>query len=56
MTTKTAFQKFDTGMRTVLSVSREEFKRREEEWKQKRAEKRATKAASRAPAVPAKRS
>jgi hypothetical protein len=27
------FEKFDTGMKQVLSVSREELKKREEEWK-----------------------
>jgi hypothetical protein len=50
------FERFDAGMKVVLSVSREELKRREAEWKQERAEKRATKAASPAPVVPAKRS
>jgi hypothetical protein len=30
------FDKFDTVMRTILSVSREELKRREQKWKQNR--------------------
>lgn len=42
--------KFDAGVRKILSVSREELKRREEQWKRERAkEKRAkTSTASRA--------
>ena len=43
------FEKFDNGMKTVLSVSREELKRREEEWKKTREAKRKPKA----PASPA---
>jgi len=31
------FKKFDATVRKVLSVSREELKRREEEWKRQRA-------------------
>ena len=30
------FEQFDRGVRRVLSVSREELKRREEEWKRQR--------------------
>ena len=30
------FEKFDATVRKVLSVSREELKRREEEWKRQR--------------------
>ena len=48
------FERFDAGMRTVLTVSREELKKREAEWKKERAEKRATKASSPASAAPAK--
>jgi hypothetical protein len=32
-------QKFDAGVRRILSVSRDELLRREEEWKRKRATK-----------------
>jgi hypothetical protein len=39
MSSQTEFQKFDAGMKTVLSGSREELKRREEEWKEQQAEK-----------------
>jgi hypothetical protein len=43
------FEKFDETMRRVLSVSHDELRRREKEWKRKRArKKRATKPASRA--------
>ncbi len=37
------FDKFDTVMRTILSVSREELKGREKEWKRKRAQKKRAK-------------
>ncbi len=30
-------QKFDAAMRKILSVSKEELKKREKEWKRKRA-------------------
>jgi len=33
------FERFDAGVRKILSVSREELKRREEQWKRERAEK-----------------
>jgi len=36
---KSDFQKFDTVMRKVLSVSHDELQRREKEWKRKRARK-----------------
>jgi len=29
----TAFEKFDSAVRTVMSVSREELRKREKEWK-----------------------
>ena len=35
----TEFENFDAGVRKILSVSREELKRREEQWKQKQARK-----------------
>ena len=31
------FEKFDTGVRKILSVSHDEVKRREEQWKRDRA-------------------
>jgi hypothetical protein len=31
------FERFDAGVRKILTVSREELKRREEEWKRQRA-------------------
>jgi hypothetical protein len=51
----TEFERFDQGMRQVLSVSREELKKREDEWKKEKARKRAVKAVSRAPASSANR-
>jgi hypothetical protein len=33
MNRETEFTKFDSNVRTLLSVSRDEIKRREEEWK-----------------------
>jgi hypothetical protein len=36
---ETEFDRFDAGVRKILSVSREELKRREEQWKRERAEK-----------------
>ena len=33
------FERFDAAVREVLSVSHDELKRREEEWKRERAEK-----------------
>ena len=33
---KTESQKFDAVMRKILSVSKEELKKREKEWKRKR--------------------
>lgn len=36
----TEFQKFDDAMRTIFSVSHDEFKRREAEWKKQRKVKR----------------
>lgn len=40
---KTESEKFDTTVRQVLSVSREELRRREQEWKRKRAQKKRAK-------------
>jgi hypothetical protein len=37
--TSSEFQKFDTVMRKVLSVSHDELKRREKKWKEQRAKK-----------------
>jgi len=37
------FEKFDTVMRKVLSVSHKELQRREKEWKRKRARKKRAK-------------
>lgn len=37
MKRETEFTKFDATVRKVLSVSRDELKRREEEWKRQRA-------------------
>jgi len=39
----TEFDKFDANMRKVLSVSHEELKRREEQWKRNRAKKKRAK-------------
>jgi hypothetical protein len=44
------FTRFDAGVRQILSVSREELKRREEEWKREQEDKKQARAASRAPA------
>jgi hypothetical protein len=41
--TKSEFQKFDTVMRKVLSVSHDELKRREKKWKEQRAKNRRVK-------------
>jgi len=38
------FEKFDSVMRKVLSVSHDELQRREKEWKRKRARKKRAKA------------
>ena len=38
------FQTFDGTMRKILSVSHEELKKREEEWKRERAKKKRAKA------------
>jgi hypothetical protein len=35
--TSSEFENFDAGVRKILSVSRDELKRREEQWKQERA-------------------
>jgi hypothetical protein len=35
-TESSEFQKFDTVMRKILSVSKEELKKREKAWKRKR--------------------
>jgi U3 small nucleolar ribonucleoprotein component len=40
---KSEFQKFDAVMRKVLSVSHDELKRRDKEWKRKRARKKRAK-------------
>ena len=40
---KDAMEKFDAVLRKVLSVPREELKRREEEWKRERARKKRAK-------------
>jgi hypothetical protein len=37
------FEKFDATVRKVLSMSRDEFLRREREWKKKRAQKKRAK-------------
>jgi len=37
MTDQTEFQKFDAGVRKIPSVSHDELKRREEQWKRERA-------------------
>lgn len=37
------FQKFDTTMKKIISVSHEELQRREQEWKRKRARKKRAK-------------
>ena len=37
------FQKFDAGVRKILSVSHDELKRREKKWKRERAEKKRAK-------------
>jgi hypothetical protein len=39
MMEKTESQKFDAVMRKILTVSKEELKKREAEWKRKRAKK-----------------
>jgi hypothetical protein len=39
---KTEFDKFDTVMKKVLSISHEELQKREKEWKRKRARKKAS--------------
>lgn len=51
--TRSEFERFDATMRKVLSVSHEELKRREEEWKRERANKKRAKTspASRASGV-----
>jgi len=41
---KSDFEKFDTTMRKILSVSHEELQRREKEWKKTRARKKCAKA------------
>lgn len=57
MKVQTEFQRFDAGMRAVLSVPREELKAREEEWKRERAGKKRAKpkVSSPGPAAQAKR-
>jgi len=40
---KSEFEKFDKTIRTVLTVSREELQRREEEWKKQQATKKRAK-------------
>jgi hypothetical protein len=35
----TEFENFDAGVRKILSVSRDELKRREEQWQRERADK-----------------
>jgi hypothetical protein len=42
----TEFDKFDATMRKVLSVSHDELKRREKEWKRKRARQKQIKSSS----------
>jgi hypothetical protein len=34
--TLSEFQKFDTAMRTILTVSKRELQKREKEWKRKK--------------------
>jgi hypothetical protein len=46
------FNKFDAGVRKILSVSREELKRREEQWKR---DKESRKQAKTLPVSPASR-
>lgn len=36
MDTQSEFQKFDTVMKKILSVSKDELKKREKAWKRKR--------------------
>jgi len=36
MTDKSEYEKFDAGVRKILSVSHDELMRREEEWKRER--------------------
>lgn len=43
MKEKTAAEKFDAVVRTVLSVSHDEIKKRDEEWRRKRAKKKRAK-------------
>lgn len=40
---KSEFQKFDTAMRKILSVSHDELRRREKEWKKTRKRKKRAK-------------
>jgi hypothetical protein len=44
MTEPTEAQRFDAGLRKILSVSHEELQRREEQWKRNRAAKKRAKA------------
>lgn len=37
------FEKFDTAMRTILTVSKTELQKREKEWKRKKARKKRAK-------------
>ena len=39
MNNPSEFEKFDAVMRKILTVSKEELKKREKEWKRKRAKK-----------------
>jgi len=39
---KTELERFENGMRQILSVSKEELAKREEEWKQGRAQRKKT--------------
>jgi U3 small nucleolar ribonucleoprotein component len=43
---KTEFDKFDTVMKKVLSVSHEELQKRDKEWRRKRARKKRAKSST----------
>jgi hypothetical protein len=45
---RSEFEKFDTAVRRILSVSHDEYKRREKEWKRKRKKRAKASTASRA--------
>jgi U3 small nucleolar ribonucleoprotein component len=45
-TNKSEFEKFDTVVRTLLSVSHEEIQKRDKEWRRKRARKKRAKSST----------